>query len=213
MNNKKISNNEIQLEVNNKNENEEKEEKVNINVDKVIEDTIDWNEINFPRQFPLIHYINEELGEDTKRLILFFKFSFFILLSIQIVNLLDTIISVAGNYYPSINILYVFLNIVMMIIFYLYYSYTGYYAYVKKEYWTVIRFYILFFIGLFVYIVIIIIDQGSFNGIIRLVQYAKNGEAGAIVCFVIGIIEIIGYIVMIIIQCFIVKLFTKTITS
>ena len=179
------------------------------NIDDIVEKTIVWNDINFPKQFPLFHYKPEELAEKTKNIISYLKASFIIVIVIQLVNLLDTIISVGGNYYPSINVLYVFLDIIMVSIFYGYLSYIAYRSFITHQQNTVIIFYILIFLSILIFFALMIINEGSINGILKIITYAQNGEAGAIICFILGVLEIIGYIVMIILQIIIIKKFTS----
>lgn len=164
-----------------------------MDAESIIEDSIDWYDSNFPQQFPLFHYKYEELSAKTKELINIFKRSIITCFVIQCVNLLDTIISVAGNYFPKINLLYVFLNFFLIMMLHAFTSYSAYVAYIIKEKTLIIRFYIMITINTLMFIAFALINQGCFNGLFRILRYANSGEVGAVICLVLGALESIGY--------------------
>ena len=168
----------------------------NKDAEKIIEESINWNEINFPEIWPLIHYKFEECSNRSKYLIRIMKFSLIILVIIQLVNLLDTIISVAGAYFSAFNVLYCFLNFFMILIFYSFTCYNGYIAFIIKDTYLRVRFLVLISCNICLFTAFSIINTGCFNGWFRIIVYGKNGEPGAIICMILGILESSGYILV-----------------
>lgn len=175
-----------------------KEVVINLEADQILEQTINWKDVNFPAIFPIFHYNQDELSSKSKKLLKYLKIAFVFLIVIQCINFLDTIISIAGEYYPSINILYVFFNFILLILFYSYTYYCAYTAFILREYNLRVRFYVTVIINIILHFAFSIINVSCFNGWIRIKLYAENGEVGAIICLVLGVLENAGYYVVIV---------------
>ena len=171
------------------------------------EDNINWYDINYPPSFPIIHYKSEELENNTLYFVKVLKITSIILFCVLLVNLLTTIISVAAGYILKINILYCFLNLYLILSLHLFIGYTGYYSLAGKNKHASIRFIIISIIENLFICLIIVLDNGSFNGILRLVKYVKLKELGAYICLVLGIFEITAYSVLLVFNVYILYCF------
>jgi len=134
---------------------------------------IDWQDYNWPPMLRIVHFSLDELPDGSRKVVLKIYISFIIAFITCIINIISNIAQVADADASALNILYTFLNFVLIVCASAFVFYQGYKSIAQCPPRDDDEFnkYLLGQAALFVaYVVFSIISAGAFNG------WTKSGD-------------------------------------
>jgi len=137
----------------------------------------DWTDYNWPPLIRILHYSLSDVEEGARSIVRKMNISFWLTFFALIIGILSCIVQVADDAAPGINILYGFLNLVLLGAASSFTFYQGYYALATNDDDRKTKYCIYQTLLIVVYLTISIASFGAFNGWTRLGTLSDEGAS------------------------------------